>query len=172
MFFSLCSVGEDISKRWVKSISYYSAPGLFEINPYLHSDPEEEHWIRESCKGWLACCLSFIKFFFFFSVLGCGNGGKAISSRPFNHVMTGLGSVSVCVCVNCGLIDQSQHWGDGIEGQGWPWTQQLPGSLPSIPTPLGLAQGHLSKFYLIPEVLDLSVTVYERGDWPPLWAFF
>lgn len=78
--------------------------------------------------------------------------------------MTGFGPVSVCVCVNCGPIDQSQRWGDGIEGQGWPWTQQLPGSLPFFPTPLGPAQGHLSKFYLIPEVLDLSVIAYERGD--------
>lgn len=131
---------------------------------------------RESSEGRVACCLSFMKFFFLFVLFllffGCVNGAKAISSRPFNHVMTGFGPVSVCVCVNCGPIDQSQRWGDGIEGQGWPWTQQLPGSLPSFPTPLGPAQGHLSKFYLIPEVLDLSVIAYERGDWPPLWAFF
>lgn len=115
-----------------------------------------------------------MKFFFllFLPFFGCVNGVKAISSRPFNHEMTGSGPVLVCVCVNCGPIDQNQRWGDGIEGQGWLWTQQLPGSLPSFPAPLGPAQGHLSKFYLIPEVLDLSVIAYERGDWPPLWAFF
>lgn len=33
-----------------------------------------------------------------------------------------------------------------------------------LTAPLGLVWGHLSKFYLIPEVLDLSVIVYERGD--------
>lgn len=61
----------------------------------------------ESSEGRVACCLSFMKFFpLFFFFFGCV---KAISSRPFNHVMTGLGPVSVCVFVNCGPIDQSQR---------------------------------------------------------------
>lgn len=73
--------------------------------------------------------------------------------------------VCVCVCLNCGPIDQSQCWCDGIEGQGWAAdTAALRLSLPSSLTLLRPARGHLSKFYLIPEVLDLSVIAYERGD--------
>lgn len=37
-FFSLCSVGEDKSRRKVKSISYYLASSLFLINPDLHAE--------------------------------------------------------------------------------------------------------------------------------------
>lgn len=72
-----------------------------------------------------------------------------------------------CLSVNCGPIDQSQGWGDGMEGQAWPRTQQqqqLSGSPPSLPAAHRPARGHLSKFYLIPEVLDLSVIAYEKGD--------
>lgn len=35
-----------------------------------------------------------------FFLFGGVNGGKAISSRPFNHVMTGSGPVLRCVCVS------------------------------------------------------------------------
>lgn len=175
-FFSLCSVGEDECRRKLKSIPYYLASPLFLINPNLHAERKRRGTTEsgESSEGEMLLSLVLWSFFFFFFLFGRVNGGKAISCRPFNHVMTGPGPVSVCVCVclNCGPIDQSQCWCDGIEGQGWPWTQQLSGSLPSFPTPIRPERSHLSKFYLIPEVLDLSVIAYERGDWPPLWAFF
>lgn len=57
-----------------------------------------------SRRGQLVCLLSFIKVpsfidvFFFFGVVR--NVAKAISSRPFNHAMTGSGPVSLCACVS------------------------------------------------------------------------
>lgn len=152
----LCSVGEDKEMAEIY---------LLLLRITSSSNQSKFAW---TCKeGKVAkgtCChLSFMNFFHLF---GRVNRGKAISSRPFNHVMTGPRPVFVRVCVplNCGSIDQSQCCCDGIEGQGWPWTQRLPGSLPSSLAPLRSARGHLSKFYLIPEVLDLSVIAYERGD--------
>lgn len=75
----------------------------------------------------------------------------------------------------CGVAHWSKPAGPWWERDRLAWTEPQPVlaslSQPLTAIPHGLAQGHSSKFYLIPKVLDLSVTMYEREIDPSMDIF-
>lgn len=93
------------------------------------------------------------------------DGGKAISSSSFNHV-----TADRPTCLRCGPLIKAS---EAVMGEGQAGMDRAPASLsqPRTAIPHGSAHGHLSKFYLIPKVLDLSVTMYEREIDPSMDIF-